>query len=110
MTPFLDATTCFWLNGLTCFSVEKASSHHEAWYLDFDGKTVGFLTDLPKQGPKARIIRTVNGITHDTTVSGLNIKECLLIAKDTFFDMADWDRDADPVDEEAEIDRERHAD
>ena len=98
-----------YLSNLTFFSVDLITSIDpidRIWLLSVDGTFAGAMTGHPSETPKAVI--TNNGFS--SIVYGVTIEECLLVASKAYLDMADWDRDADPVDEEAEIDRERHAD
>lgn len=95
-----------YLSNLTIFSVDLIDPIDRTWFLSVDGIFAGTMTGHPSEAPKAVI--TNNGFI--SIVHGVTVEECLIVASNAFFDMADWDRDADPVDEEAEIDRERHAD
>lgn len=95
-----------YLSNLTIFTVTLADPIDRIWHLSVDGIFAGTMTDKPSEAPKAVI--TNNSFIN--IVYGVTVEECLIVASNAYFDMADWDRDADPVDEEAEIDRERHAD
>ena len=99
-----------YLDNLTRFCLKETNFEYQAWYLIFRGITIGVLTNHHEKGPRALVTRVGGKKVHKSVVYGLTVKECLIIAENAYLDMADWDRPLDPVDEEAEIDRERHAD
>jgi hypothetical protein len=99
-----------YLSSLTRFTVARINTTDFIWQLSVDGKFAGVLYNEPAKGFWAKTIRTVDGNTFSSIAWGITAQEALRGADSDFANMADWDRDADPVDEEAEIDRERHAD
>jgi hypothetical protein len=98
-----------YLSNLTIFAVARINPTDEIWQLSVGDEFAGVLYNKPSTGFWAKTIRTIYGETRSSLAYGVTVEECLIVAKNDYFGMADWDCPLDPVDEEAEIDRERHA-